>query len=89
MERVDAYPERLTFAFNRDTKSPGPFDASVEISRIGIGTSYEWHQDEYWANDSLNLSVRGFRQPWQYEVRLILDDHLAYANRIRNVKLPF
>ena len=89
VERVDAYPERLTFAFNRDTKSPGPFNARVDIDHQGTGTSYEWHEDEYWANDSLNLSVSGFRRPWLYEVRLHLDGHLAYANRIRKVNLPF
>ena len=89
VERVDAYPERLVFAFNRDTKSPGPFVAHAEITRMGTGARQVWRNEEFQATSLLHLRVPGYAKPWLYEVRLHLDGHLAYANRIRNVSRPF
>ena len=89
VERVKMSDESLVFRFNRETETPGPFDARIEITESLSGSKYTWHNSALDAADVLSLSLGNLRTPQTYSVSLWLDDHLAYAGRYQEDYLPF
>ena len=88
VERAEMSDERLTLRFN-DSKTPGPFNARVELTDPATGQRYHWRNSEYRCNDVLALRLHQLRNPFDYIVRLFLDEQLAYANRYQGDDLPF
>lgn len=89
LRQVDMSDQHLLFRFNGDTETPGPFDARVEIIEQTTGRSYVWKNDQFQANDSLNLSMHNVEAPQDYYVRLFFDDQLAFAGHYQEETLPF
>ena len=89
VERVEMSDESLIFRFNRETETPGPFDARIEIVELPAESKYMWHNTALDAADALRLSLRNLRNPRDYSVSLWLDEHLAYAGRYQEDYLPF
>lgn len=88
VERAEMSDERLTLRFN-NSKTPGPFNARVELTDPATGQRYHWRNSEYRCNDVLALRLHQLRNPFDYTVRLFLDDQLAYASRYQGDDLPF
>ena len=89
VEQAEMNSERIIFRFNRNSSTPGPFDARVELTDPETGQRYHWHDGEYQAKNTLTLQLHQLRNPFDYTVRLFLDDQLAYANRYQADDLPF
>ena len=81
--------ESVLFKFNKATVTPGAFDARVEITEAFTGQRYSWHNDNYDADDNLNLKLHTLKNPEDYLVRLTLDDQLAFAGHYQEEDLPF
>lgn len=87
IERVRLNSNTVRVEFSPDTKSPGPFELLVEID----------------VPDFENLETDGFivepnyssftialpRSASNYEIRIYLDGHLAYANHFEEIDIPF
>ncbi|MFZ1754925.1 MAG: DarT ssDNA thymidine ADP-ribosyltransferase family protein [Caldilineaceae bacterium] len=79
----------ISFEFSPDTASPGPFHCVVTVT---IGERAYLVE-----SPSLDLKAEGYRYGGNfrtavdsYEVRLTLDEHIAYANRFEDVTdIPF
>ena len=89
VQEVDMTTESLLFKFNKATATPGPFNARVQITEPPTGLRYSWHNEVYYANDTLNLKLHTVRNPQDYLVRLTLDGQLAFAGRYQEEDLPF
>lgn len=89
VEQVEMSPKRLLFRFNKASATPGPFDAHVEIVEPPSGLKYAWHNGQFEASDVLDLSLHNMKNPQDYSVRLLLDQHLAFAGRYQQEELPF
>ena len=89
VERVEMSDEKLIFRFNRNTKTPGPFDARVALVETGTRQRLDWRDSEYQANNTLPLMLHDMGNPRDYTVRLSLDGNLAYAARYQGDALPF
>ena len=89
VERVTSSWDTLTFTFNKQTESEGPFDARVALLESATGQQFRWRNDNYSVKDTLPLQIGKLSHPRDYEVRFHLDNHLAYANRIQDDDLPF
>lgn len=81
--------ERLYFRFNKGTQTPGPFDARVEIVESASGLRYSWNNSSFQADDVLDLRLHTVKNPQDYAIRLMLDNHLAFAGRHQEDDLPF
>ena len=91
VQQVEMSDKRLLFRFNKDTKTPGPFDARVEIIELVMNTPqiYRWRRNEFHANEPLDLNLGSLSSPQDYTVRFFLDDQLAFASRYQEESLPF
>ena len=91
VEQVELAAERVQFRFNQATTTPGPFAARVVISVLSApgSRSYHWRNDEFMANDVLNLSLSKVGNPTDYSISLYLDDHLAFEGRHEAYDLPW
>ena len=89
VEQVETSKENIVFRFNRSSRTPGPFDAHVEIDEAATGKKYHWRNEAYQCNRELTLSLSSLQDPSDYTARLLLDDHLAYADRYQDDDLPF
>ena len=89
VEQVDMSTERIIFRFNRSSRTPGPFDAHVEIDEAATGKTYHWRNEVYQCNQELTLSLSNLQDSSDYTARLYLDEHLAYSNRFQDDDLPF
>ena len=91
VEQVEMTNRRVIFKFNRDSKTPGPFDAQVEIvEALGVGSQPILRRfPRFRANNTLDLDLSDLQDPSDYSVRLTLDDQLAFANRYQEDHLPF
>ena len=89
VEYVEMSTDCITFHFNRNSISPGPFEARVEISETVSGQRYIWSNTDYNCDRLLQLPLQNLKDSSGYSVRLFLDDHLAFANRFKEDDLPF
>ena len=91
VQQVEMSNHRLLFRFNKDTATPGPFDARVEIIEplLNHPLRYRWHRSEFQAKDALGLNLSNLRNPQDYAVSFFLDDQLAFASRYQEEGLPF
>ena len=89
VERVEMSEEEIIFRFNRTSKTPGPFDARIELEEPATGRRYNWQNNAFDCDNILKLSLASLRNPVDYTVRLTLDGQLAYANRYQSDDLPF
>ncbi len=89
VDQVDMSTEKVVFRFNRDSLTPGPFDARVEIEEAATAIKYLWQNNAYQCERELTITLSNLRSPSDYTASLYLDDHLAYANRYQDDDLPF
>ena len=89
VEEVDTNTDKIVFRFNRNSFTPGPFDARFEIEITATGMKYQWRNAAYQCNQLLVVSLANLGNPSDYTARLFLDDQLAYANRYQGDDLPF
>ena len=89
VEEVDTNTDKIVFRFNRNSFTPGPFDARFEIEITATGMKYQWRDAAYQCNQLLVVSLANLGNPSDYTARLFLDDQLAYANRYQGDDLPF
>ena len=89
VEQVDMNAERIVFRFNRSSRTPGPFDAHVEIDEAATRQKYHWRNGAYECNRELTLPLSNLHDSSDYTARLFLDDHLAHADRYQDDDLPF
>ena len=89
VEQVEMSDEKLIFRFDRNTKTPGPFDARVALVETGTGQRFNWRDGEYQANNTLTLMLHNMGNPRDYTACLFLDGNLAYAARYQGDALPF
>ena len=91
VEQVELDAERVQFRFNQATTTPGPFAARVVTSVLSSTGSqrYQWRDEEFMANDVLNLSLSKVANPTDYSISLYLDDHLAFKGRHEAYDLPW
>lgn len=87
VETVEMTARLVTFTFSPDTKTPGAFNAKLSFIDYDSGKQYEHERDNFFADrKSAAPAPRGVER---YEVRLWLDDELAFANAFHNENLPF
>ena len=93
VERVEMSPRELIFRFNKGTKTPGPFDARVEITELPTTSPkrYSWHDEQFQTGPDgvLNIALHRLQNPQDYTMRLFLDQQLAFASRYQEEDLPF
>ena len=89
VEQTEMSDDQLIFRFNPNTRTPGPFDVRVELTNQVTGQRYSWQDNGYRCRNSLTISLHRLSNPFDYTVRLFLDDQLAYANRYQSDDLPF
>ena len=92
VQQVDLSNSAILFRFNPNTVTPGPFDASVAITECPMSVKsqcYTWHNNQLHALEPLQLSLANIRNPNDYSISLLLDDHLAYEGRYEHDELPF
>ena len=89
VEEVDMNTAKIVFRFNRNSFTPGPFDARCEIEITATGMKHQWRDAAYQCNQLLVVSLANHGNPSDYTARLFLDDQLAYANRYQGDDLPF
>lgn len=89
VKEVDMSNESVLFKFNRATETPGTFNARVEITEPLTGRRYSWNNEDYYANDNLDLRLHTLQNPEDYLVRLTLDEQLAFAGHYQEEDLPF
>lgn len=83
--------EHILFRFNQVTNTSGPFAARVDISvpsATGFPEVY-WTNDEFMADNVLNLSLSKVGNPTDYSISLYLDDRLASKGRHEAYDLPW
>ena len=88
VEQVEMSDEKLIFRFDRNTKTPGPFDARVALVETGTGQRFNWRDGEYQAKNTLTLMLHNMGNPRDYTACLFLDDNLAYVSRYQGNDLP-
>ena len=89
VEQAEMSEEMLIFRFNRNSKTPGPFDARVALEEAKTRRKYQWRSEDYRCAKDLTLSLTSMQNPSDYTVRFFLDGQLAYANRYQTDDLPF
>jgi hypothetical protein len=89
VEQADLSSTAVEFQFNRNTLTPGPFVAYVEILEEATGTIFKWRNDNYIANENLVLSTKNLIRPESYIVKLFLDGQLAFVDRYVEESAPF
>lgn len=88
LESVRLSAQSARFTFSPETKSPGPFILTIEVYPDS-GSIKKLARDPYEIDVHAPLSV-SFPTPfYNYEIRLLLDDRLAYAKRYEDVEIPF
>ena len=82
--------EKIVFRFNGNSFTPGPFNVHFEIETTATGMKYQWRNEAYQCDQLLEVSLSNIGSPSDYNVRLFLDDQLAYANHYQEGDdLPF
>jgi hypothetical protein len=87
VESVEMTTERVTFTFSPDTLTPGTFQARLIFTDQGTSKQYSYEQNKFMANGKTVAVVpEGVKR---YEVKLWLDEDLAFADAFYNEDLPF
>lgn len=85
MEEAVVFDQGVTFRFNPNTQTPGPFEVTIEYkekdsSPIRIRRNFDR------LNDALRIHLP--KATWG-EIRLYLDDALAYSDIVFFEDIPF
>ena len=88
VEEAQLTKKEITLRFNRNTITPGPFEAWVIQYDVYDGDKYKYKYDSYYANTELLITLP-FTNPRDYMVNLFLDNQLAFAGRYQEDTLPF
>lgn len=87
VESVDLATNYALFRFSPDTQSPGPFQLRIEVDDLIQHRTYHWERGDINVKGELRIN---FRIPLtMYNIRLLLDGHLVYANSYEEVDIPF
>ena len=86
VEEVVVFNREITFRFNPNTQTPGPFDVKVEYSEQGISSPKIWQKTIERLNGSLR--IRPPNATWG-EIRLYLDNALAFSDNVFFEDIPF
>lgn len=91
VHQVDMNHENVNFKFNRDSLTPGPFSARVVLMNLEVDPFrvYEWNNPQFEANEELRLSLATLGHIYDYEVKLYLDERVAFAGRYKDDTWPF
>ena len=87
IETVRLTSREITIHFSPETKSPGPFRLRVEVRSESATSTSEKPDLNLAAGHTWRLRLP--MGPSSYQVRVLLDEHLAYANRYEDLELPF
>ncbi len=86
VEEVVVVDQDVIFRFNPNTQTPGPFNVKVEYREHNTQPSITWKQT--FEQLSGTLRVRPPNAAWG-EIRLYLDDALAFSDTITFEEIPF
>ena len=87
VEDVALDGDGASFSFNRNTRTPGPFDLKVTVEDHDTGKTLRWRKKDFKANR--NVSCK-FREPIQnYTIELYLDGWLAYSCECEEISSLF
>jgi len=90
VEKVDLNSSQISFHFNPTSKTPGPFQACVEILERSTGNILDWKESNFFTKEPLSFSLSNLSHPENYVVKLLLDQQLAYHNEyLEDDGLPF
>ena len=89
IEEANLMNDTIIFKFNPTTRAPGPFTAKVEIYEKATNITYTWVDENYFANDKLNLSLTNLKCPNDYKVKLFFNDNLAYYGNHKEDSILF
>ena len=89
VEMAELEQQTVTIQFNRNSITPGPFVAFLEIKNLETGDKYHWKNDAYLANDVLTVRIPQLANPTPYEAILTLDGAIAYADTFELESIPF
>lgn len=86
IESATLLADHIYLHFSPDTTCPGPFRLLLEIT-----TSRVWSRDmpDFTLGPSYEFSVKLKRPISQYQIRILLDGHLVYANAFEEIEIPF
>ncbi|MBD3233155.1 MAG: DUF4433 domain-containing protein, partial [candidate division Zixibacteria bacterium] len=80
--RVDLSNSRIKIYLNTDTRTPGPFDLTIEVwSLIAQGSETKRISDFHTTRSPIVLNFRKSQNA--YGIRVELDDHLAFQGQYR------
>ncbi len=71
---------KVTVRFNASSRTPASFAVRLDIKNLQTGENYFWKNDAFTANSDLRVRIPQLTTPCSYQVRLTLDDAIAYAD---------
>jgi hypothetical protein len=87
VETVEMDATRAAISFSPDTITPGPFNMTVIITDINTGDEYDYKILDFYANKGLHVGIpKGVNR---YNIKLTLDDDLAFTNDYYGEEIPF
>ncbi len=86
VESVTAVDGVVTFAFNPSAEFTGPYHIRFEYREDGRRLPSVWENASFFLKDRLSISLSSANRG---EVRLTLDDSLAFAGQVSFVDIPF
>ena len=101
VEQAEMNSDRVIFKFNPSSRTPGPFNACVEIEEASTGMKYHWRNEAYQCDREITLSISTLQDSSDYVARLYLQDssdyvarlyldgNLAFEDRYQDDDLPF
>lgn len=89
VETAELEQAKVTLRFNRNSLTPEPFVARLEIKDLNADKSYFWENTAYRANDVLSVTMPQIKEPTSYEARFTLDGVVAYADLFLSDEIPF
>ena len=90
VESVDLDSRRVVFNFNLPVNRPGgPFHAESIVTDTLSNLRHTWESGSYTFQNELSLDLESVGPFEDYSVRLLLDGHLAYADRYQGDGLPW
>lgn len=81
VEQVTLDSKSIRFGFNPSPTVRGPFHARAELVEQKTNKLHYWERKSLTLAVTLDISLKNVAHPERYEVRLTLDERLAYANR--------
>lgn len=87
VETAELTSTHTTINFSPDTRTPGPFNMVMIITDIDSSKKHHYQDKEFHANKG--LSLRKPRDIGRYNIRLTLDEDLAFAGEFYGEDSPF